>query len=217
MLLIDEYDAPLINQLNKQEPFCNIQDYLSEFYAAIKEYESCLRFFFMMGITKFSNISIFSAFNNLEDISLDERYGELLGYTQEEIAEYFEPYLYKAQNVLQLSQSELLTRLRERYDDFSFDCKATTHVFCPWSVLNYFSRSDRGFQNYWYTSGGQSTVLMKYLANHALQSPTVYNESIQFSISDLGASRQYEEISIEALLTQVGYLTIKERLGGDFV
>lgn len=130
MLLIDEYDAPLINQLNKQQPFCNIQDYLSEFYVAIKEYESCLRFFFMMGITKFSNISIFSAFNNLEDISLDERYGELLGYTEEEIAECFEPYLYKAQNVLQPSQSELLTRLREQYD-FSFDCKATTHVFCP--------------------------------------------------------------------------------------
>ena len=55
---------------------------------------------------------------------------------------------------------------------------------------------------------------MKYLADHALQSPTVYNESVLFSISDLGASRQYDEISVEALLTQAGYLTIKERVGG---
>ena len=83
--------------------------------------------------------------------------------------------------------------------------------------MNFFNRPDRGFQNYWYTSGGQPTVLMKYLGTHALKSPSMYNEDIVVSLADLGASRQYEEISTEALLTQSGYLTIKERLGGNFV
>lgn len=64
----------------------------------------------MTGITKFSNTSIFSAFNNIEDISLDEKFGELLGYTEEEIAKYFEAYLQKAQSALQLSKSELLVK-----------------------------------------------------------------------------------------------------------
>ena len=85
----------------------------------------------MTGITKFSNTSIFSAFNNIEDISLDEKFGELLGYTEEEIAKYFEAYLQKAQ---------LLVKLREQYDGFSFDRKAATHVYCPWSVLNFLKR-----------------------------------------------------------------------------
>lgn len=217
VLLIDEYDAPLTNHLDSATVFDNIRDYLGEFYAAIKQYEGCLRFVFMTGITKFSNTSIFSAFNNIEDISLDEKFGELLGYTEEEIAKYFEAYLQKAQSALQLSKSELLVKLREQYDGFSFDRKAATHVYCPWSVLNFLKRPEEGFRNYWYTSGGQPTVLMKYLADHALQSPTVYNESVLFSISDLGASRQCDEISVEALLTQAGYLTIKEGVGGDFV
>ena len=121
MLLIDEYDAPLTNHLDSVAVFDNIRDYLGEFYAAIKQYEGCLRFFLMTGITKFSNTSIFSAFNNIEDISLDEKFGELLGYTEEEIAKYFEAYLQKAQSALQLSKSELLVKLREQYDGFSFD------------------------------------------------------------------------------------------------
>lgn len=217
VLLIDEYDAPLTSQLGTPVAFSNIRDYLSEFYAAIKEYEGCLRFFFMTGITKFNNTSIFSAFNNLQDISLDQLYGSLLGYTEEEISCYFGDYLSVASQTLELSERQVLDGLRYNYDGFCFDEQAKCHVYCPWSVLNFFNRPDRGFQNYWYTSGGQPTVLMKYLTDHALQSPTVYNESVLSSISDLGASRQYDEISVEALLTQAGYLTIKEKVGGDFV
>ena len=110
-----------------------------------------------------------------------------------------------------------MTQLREQYDASYFDRRAQSHVYCPWSVLNFFNYPQLGFENYWYTSGGQPTVLMKYLSSHALKSPTVYNEDIIVSLSDLGASRQYDEISTEALLTQAGYLTIKELVGGDFV
>lgn len=212
VLLIDEYDAPLTAHLNNRETFNIIRDVLGDFYATLKQFEGCLRFFFMTGITKFSNTSIFSAFNNLQDISLIPAYGTLLGYTENEILQYFAPYLLKACKALNLDESELIDQLRDHYDGFSFDAMAQTHVYCPWSVLNFFAHPELGFQNYWYESGGQPTVLMKYLNTHALANPRQYDQPIAVNIDVLKASRQYEEISLEALLTQSGYLTIKELL-----
>lgn len=217
VLLIDEYDAPLTGNLDNPGLFNAICDVLSQFFSLLKSNEGCLRFFFMTGITKFSNTSIFSAFNNLQDISLDPLYGALLGYTGEEIENNFKDYLSNSSKLLAIPEEAVLKKLKENYNGFCFDEKAEHRVYCPWSVLNFFNRPDRGFQNYWYTSGGQPTVLMKYLGTHALKSPSMYNEDIVVSLADLGASRQYEEISTEALLTQSGYLTIKERLGGNFV
>ncbi len=144
----------------------------------IKEAEGCLRFFFMTGITKFSNTSIFSAFNNLTDISLVPTYGTLLGITENELTDYFGGYIAKAANKLDLAQAKVLEKLRQNYDGFSFDNKAKTHVYCPWSILQFFNLPDNGFQNYWFQSGGQPTVLLQYLAQHSLANPAQYNESI---------------------------------------
>ena len=217
VILIDEYDAPLTACLDKPQLFNKVRSVMSELFLTLKSNEGCQRFFFMTGITKFSNTSIFSAFNNLQDISLDVQYGTLLGYTEEEITRYFSAYIDLAKDSLGITKEKLIDRLGEQYDGFSFDRRAQTHVYCPWSVLNFFAKPAEGFQNYWYTSGGQPTVLMKYLNTHALKSPAVYNEDILVSLSELGASRQYDEISTEALLTQSGYLTIKALAGGAFV
>ena len=217
VILIDEYDAPLTNCLDKSDLFNLVRSNLSRLFLTLKSNEGCLRFFFMTGITKFSNTSIFSAFNNLQDISLYPTYGTLLGYTEDEIRFFFKDYLTRAADRLHLTEQQILEQLRENYDGFSFDMDVSSHVYCPWSVLNFLNYPELGFQNYWYTSGGQPTVLMKYLTNHALQSPSVYDEPILVSLSELSASRQYDEISIEALLTQAGYLTIKEKVGGDYV
>lgn len=217
VLLIDEYDAPLTALLHQKNLFDQVRVILSQFYAGIKSYERCLRFFFMTGITKFSNTSIFSAFNNLTDISLVPAYGTLLGITEDELNHYFGRYIEKAANQLNLSQSEVVEKLRLNYDGFSFDNKAKTHVYCPWSILQFFNQPDNGFQNYWYQSGGQPTVLLQYLAQHALVTPAHYNESIVIPISDLDASRHYNEINIDVLLTQSGYLTAKEIIGEGYV
>ena len=217
VVLIDEYDAPLTSCLDDPSLFKIVRSTMSELFLTLKSNEGCLRFFFMTGITKFSNTSIFSAFNNLQDISLYPTYGTLLGYTEEEIRFFFKDYLIRAADRLHLTEQQILEQLRENYDGFSFDMDVSTHVYCPWSVLNFLNYPEMGFQNYWYTSGRQPTVLMKYLTNHALQSLSVYNEPILVSLSALSASRQYDEISIEALLTQAGYLTIKEKVGGDYV
>ena len=148
VILIDEYDAPLTAHLDDSPVFECIRDCLEKFYAALKEYEGRLRFFFMTGITKFSSTSIFSAFNNLQDISLDPLYGNILGYTDEEVRTAFGPYLTRAAEALGMPLETLLSKLKDHYDGFSFDEEAKHHVYCPWSVLNFLSRPDHGFQNY---------------------------------------------------------------------
>lgn len=217
VVLIDEYDAPLTQCLDNPKLFREVRSVMSELFLSLKSREGCLRFFFMTGITKFSNTSIFSAFNNLQDISLDPLYGALLGYTDEEIRANFSEYLVPAAEALHMDQEELMAELKKNYDGFSFDERAETRVYCPWSVLSFLNRPDRGFMNYWFESGGQPTVLLKYLQGHGLQSPDSYGKSITYSLRRLNASRQYDEIDLEALLFQSGYLTVKSVEGGDFV
>ena len=204
-MLIDEYDAPLTNHLDDPEFFDRVRNVMGEFYAAIKQYEGVLRFFFMTGITRFSNTSIFSAFNNLDDISFDPDYGTLLGITEEELESYFDDYLKDAEAALSLSRVELLKELRSHYDGFSFDSEAETHVFCPWSVLNFLNKPKRGFQNYWYGSGGQASVLLNYLKGHELSSPDAFNKPLSITMDELESSRSYQDISLNALLMQAGY------------
>ena len=106
---------------------------------------------------------------------------------------------------MQTSVEDVLNKLKQNYNGFCFDEKAQHRVYCPWSVLNFFNRPDRGFQNYWYSSGGQPAVLMKYLVNHALARPISYGEHKELRLSELGSARQYEEIGLDVLLTQAGY------------
>ena len=148
VVLIDEYDAPLTSCLDDPSLFKIVRSTMSELFLTLKSNEGCLRFFFMTGITKFSNTSIFSAFNNLQDISLYPTYGTLLGYTEEEIRFFFEDYLIRAADRLHLTEQQILEQLRENYDGFSFDMDVSTHVYCPWSVLNFLNYPEMGFQNY---------------------------------------------------------------------
>jgi len=217
VLLIDEYDTPLTANLDNPVLFSQVRRYLTLLYSSIKAYEGCLRFFFMTGITKISNTGIFSAFNNLQDISLRSAYGTLLGYTDEEIRRFFPQHVKRAARELRTDPEDILRQLKETYDGFSFDERAATHVYSPWSILNFLNCPEQGFKNYWYASSGQPTVLMKYLENHALENPVSFDQPIVMSVEDLDASRQYDEISVESLLTQCGYFTIRERLDGGFL
>lgn len=217
VVLIDEYDAPLTAHLENREKFEAVRDCLQPFYALLKEYEGRLRFFFMTGITKFSNTSVFSAFNNLRDISLDPEYGTLLGYTEEEIRSVFLPYVDHAAEVLGMEREEVLGRLKEQYDGFSFDREAGHRVYCPWSVLNFLSAPKNGFLNYWYVSGGRPTVLTKYLVNHALSEPIPYSGERNVTLFDLTLAQEYDYMSIESLLMQAGYYTIRAVLPDETV
>lgn len=155
VVLIDEYDAPLTRVINDEDSFNEVRDQLNEFFRALKECDGALRFFFMTGITKFSHTSIFSAFNNLYDISLEPQYGALLGWTEDEVKQCFGEYVGRASRALNVSTEEIVDGLRRNYDGFCFEQTGSVHVFCPWSVLHFLRSPATGFQNYWYRSGGQ--------------------------------------------------------------
>ena len=216
VLLIDEYDSALANNLNNKKMFECVRSCLASFFSIIKAAQGSLRFFFMTGITKFQNTRFFSSFNNLQDISMDPEYGSLLGYTERELCTYFGPYLDIACEKLGiLERSELVDKLRDMYDGFCFDDSARTHVFVPWSVQSFLLNPQRGFKNYWYETGAQPILLMNFLKSHRLDKPQKYGEPIWLDMESFSMSQDYEVISPETILSQVGYLSIKEVSDGN--
>ncbi len=211
VLLVDEYDAPLTAHLNEAALFAAIRDRLSNFYLAIKSREGCLRFFFMTGITKFQSASIFSAFNPITDISAYPRYGTLLGYTEEELQSSFGAYLQQAADRLQLPQAELLSQMREMYDGFCFDMQASSHVYVPWSVLQFLAYPENGLLNYWFDSAGKPTALMNYLKAHRMIGPDDYANDRTLTLDALLRSADLDTLEPAVLLFQAGCLSIAQR------
>ena len=112
VLLIDEYDSPLTACLGDKALFRSVRTRLASFYATVKANDRCFRFVFMTGITKFNQTGIFSELNNFSDLSLDPRYGTLLGYSEDDIRTYFSGYLNRASQRLNLSPDDVLDRMR---------------------------------------------------------------------------------------------------------
>lgn len=185
VVLIDEYDAPMTACLDAPELFSDVRMTLSRFFSVLKSKDDCLRFLWMTGVTKFSSTSIFSEFNDMNDISLNADFGTLVGYTESEIEIYFSDYLQQAAAALQLSADEVLEQLRAHYNGFCFDSQAHTRVYCPWSVLSFLKNPQQGFGNYWYASGGHPAVLLQYLKGHDLDDPACYAEPKKVALSDL--------------------------------
>ncbi len=218
VLLIDEYDAPLTACLNNPELFELARRHLSTLYAIVKEWDRVLRFFFITGITKFSKASIFSEMNNLTDISLSSVYGTLLGYTRNEVETSFGAHLAAAAEIHGILRDELMERLTEHYDGFCFSKNLGPRVFAPWSLLKFLSCPEDGFENYWFESAGNPTVLQQYLKGHNLRDPNDYFKKKYLSSSVLGATAaDPEHIDDLALLAQAGYLTIKGEGTGSFL
>lgn len=209
VLLIDEYDAPLNHCLHNTQLFENVRAEIFKFYSVIKSKRPKFRFVFMTGISKYKNLGIFSGINNFTDLSLIPDYGTVLGYTKEEVAKYFELFLKNAASVLNLSSDEVLKKMAEHYDGFCFDERASTHVFNPWSVLNFLKYPQRGFRNYWYESGGQSSLLLNYISVNGLKSPDDYAKDVSVLNTDLDSSQELASLKPAVLLYQAGYLTIK--------
>ena len=210
VILIDEYDAPLTANLDKAAAFSEIRDLLSHFYAVLNEFQEKMRFLFVTGITTLGYHGILSAFENLQDISSNPLFGSVLGYTETEVQVYFSEYLERAASRLGLTISTVCERLQENYGGFSFDFEGQTRVFCPWSVLNFLLYPQMGFLNYWELNGGQPTALIQYVINRAKSFPISVSQTKAVRLSELSTACRFDEMSLEALLTQTGYLTIKE-------
>jgi hypothetical protein len=203
VLLIDEYDKPLIDYLEKDQlPIAfEHQRILKNFYSIIKSADPYLEFLLITGVSKFSKVSVFSDLNNLNDITLNPRHATLVGYTQTELEYTFEEWLqYTLQEMPGASPSSLLTQIKSWYNGYTWN--ARDFVYNPFSVLNFFASGT--FQDYWFKTGTPSFLIKKI------------KEAGHFNLNDLKVSGlifesySLDNLEIRSLLFQTGYLTIKE-------
>ena len=166
VVLIDEYDKPLLDLLETGNPDDGQQlaanrELLKAFFSIFKATDDHLRFVMLTGITKFSQVSMFSGFNQSEDISLDNRYDTLLGITEQELHSVFAEGIYDLAETIGKNEEETKELLKRRYDGYHFS-KRMVDVYNPFSILNTFSRLD--MRDYWFTSG-TPTYLVRLLGN----------------------------------------------------
>lgn len=207
VVLIYEYDKPILDNLSDLKKTDEIREVLRSFYTVLKSCDEYLRFVFITGISKFSKMGVFSAMNNLEDISMDKRFGDIAGYTQNELEYYFDDWLNVAAVNMNISRDELLVNLKDYYDGFS--CDGLTRLYNPFSILQCLNKGE--LRNYWYTSGSP-TFIVKYMKGYQINDPEEYRY-IEVS-SDFADTHEIEYSTPESFLYQSGYLTI-EKIEGD--
>jgi hypothetical protein len=203
VLLIDEYDKPIIDFLEKHEidQAKFNRDILREFYGVVKNADKLFELVFITGISKFSKVSLFSHLNNLTDITLSKHYAALTGYTQEELEFYFEEHLEACAESLEISREELRKQMKIWYDGYSWDGK--TEVYNPFGTLNFLF--DQEFRNYWFSTGSPDFLVKK------MRELTYYN--VENSVVNNIVLDKYDidNLTLIPLLFQTGYLTIKEK------
>lgn len=210
VLLMDNYDTTWPIMLEDPVLFREIRMMMRRFFTILKSNDRCFRFVLLMGVTKFSNTSVFSDFENLLDISLLPRYGALVGFTEDDLRYYFSEHIEHAAQVQGITVEKLMVRMRSWYSGYSFDMCAQTRVFCPWSVLLVLNNPEIGFQNYWGTGARQPRFLMHYLMKNALSKLENFAKTHYIRIGDLSASGQYDQIAPDVLMVQEGFLTFNE-------
>ena len=204
VVLVDEYDKPVLAHLDDAGRGMEMLAALKPFYSVLKAREYQLRFVFVTGVSKFCHVSLFSDLNNLQDISTDDRFATMLGYTQEELEACFGERLPQLQAKLSLSREELLTALKLWYDGYRFAPDAET-VYNPVSVASFFMRGGR-FENYWFATGTTSSLFALMRRDDA-SLPRLMEQPVS---GDLFDSFDLAAVNLQRLMYQTGYLTIGE-------
>ncbi len=192
VILIDEYDKPILDNITDKELSKAIRNRLKNIYSIIKESDQYLKFVFLTGVSKFSKVSLFSGLNNLEDISLNPNYATICGYRHEDIKEHFKEWLDDID----------MNELKKWYNGYNFLGEG---VYNPFDILLFFSRN-KIYSNYWFETGNPS-FLIDVLKEKQFFLPNL--EDMKVNESNL-SSFDIDYIKIETLLFQTGYLTIKE-------
>lgn len=203
VVLIDEYDKPILDHVHNPEVAYAQREVLKEFYDGFKGLDAYLRCIFITGVSKFSKTSIFSGLNNLVEISYEPEAADIVGYTEEEVEKNFKEFLkdYAAEN--KVPYADVLPKVKYWYNGYQFS-ERPLKVYNPYS-LTYFLRRKK-FRNYWFESGTPS-FLIELLKKTPLKLREI--ESKMFTLSSLGTFGMID-ISLEALLFYSGYLTIVE-------
>ncbi|MDR1312961.1 MAG: ATP-binding protein, partial [Deltaproteobacteria bacterium] len=208
VLLIDEYDAPVVTIAGRCKPGSDgalldeTRSVMQDFYSVIKTAENHLKLAFITGITKFSRMGVFSQLNNLIDISLSPDFSAFMGYTHDELETYFSRFTAAMAFKLNMSEKELLTKISDNYDGFSFDGKQM--LFNPFSILSFFKIGR--FRNFWMQSGS-NTLIRNFLKDNTL----TVDQFPGMVVDDNFASNpgEIETTSPEGFLYQSGYLTLR--------
>lgn len=202
VVIIDEYDAPLLDVLHSPEELSSIRRIMQEFYTPLKASDSDLRFVFITGITKFSQMSIFSVINNIQNISMLPEYSSICGITEEELKTVFAEDITALAAKNQCTWDEMLTVLKDNYDGYHF-AEDLKDIYNPYSLLSAFSQMK--IQPYWFASG-TPTFLMQQLCNFGTDITAIDDVHTDASAFDRPTEALNDPF---ALLYQSGYLTIK--------
>jgi len=208
VILVDEYDKPIIDHLGRGEAAMKIaranRDILKSLLGVLKgaDVSPLLRFVFITGVSKFSRVSIFSELNNLSDITMNPRYADLLGYTREEMETCLAPHIARFAGETGMTEAEVMKKLEQRYDGYRFSRK-NIKVYNPFSVLSALAETD--FRNYWFETG-TPTFLVNLLREKSWHLPEIESTKVTESVF---STYDIDDLKPEALLFQTGYLTIK--------
>ena len=203
VILIDEYDAPLLDVVHEEKTLPVLRNVMRNFYSPLKASDPYLQFVFLTGITKFSQLSIFSDLNNLTNISMDEEYAAVCGITKEEVLTQMHDYIVRFSEANRLSNEETVEQLAQQYDGYHFTWPSP-HIFNPFSLLNALARNR--IDNYWFASG-TPTFLIEMLRKFNVAPSRIGGGRMLASAFDAPTENMK---SITPLLYQSGYVTIKD-------
>ena len=204
VVLIDEYDKPLLNSFQDEDLQRSFRDTLTAFYSVLKSADQWLRFVFITGVTKFAQMGIFSNLNQLKDISLDPRYAALCGLTGDEIRADFVPELKLLAKENNLDDEACMERLTRMYDGYHFNYRDMVGIYNPFSILNVLDSTM--FENYWFASG-TPTFLAEMLKKTDFDLREL--DGIEVSAASLSDDRANINNPVP-MIYQSGYLTIKK-------
>ena len=202
VVLIDEYDAPLLTVLHDSERLEPMRTLLQSFYSPLKKLDQYLRFVFITGISKFSQLSIFSQLNNLNNISMLPQYADICGITEQELKDNFQEGITELGKVNSMTKDEVLAKLKLKYDGYRFSRNAEG-VYNPFSLLS--AMDNRDFNNYWFSTG-TPTFLVKMMKR--FHTDLTKLDGSEAGADDFDAPTENMH-SVLPLFYQSGYLTIK--------
>ena len=203
VILIDEYDAPLLDVVHEEKTLPVLRNVMRNFYSPLKASDPYLQFVFITGITKFSQLSIFSELNNLKNISMRPDYAGVCGITKEETLNAMSDYIDDFAEAQEITREEAIEGLKQQYDGYHFTWPSPD-VFNPFSLLNAFQ--DHDYTNYWFGSG-TPTYLIEMLKKFNIVPSKIGGASVLASAFDAPTENMS---SITPLLYQSGYVTIKD-------
>ena len=230
VILIDEYDCQMTANINNETLYKQFQEKIKSFYANIKD-KFAIKFLGITGVTRLKDVAIFSVGSDINDITNDSAYSQMIGFTRDEIKKYYIDYLKLAascenkcrvEEVTDTQIESMLDMMAQNYDGYCFDEFYKKKVFSTWSVNKFFqsvvSNKFVYFGEYWYDNGGLPSILVNYLKTHELNSFDYLNKEnpITIPVNDFMNPTSLTTINQNVLMCQTGYLTLRSALtSGD--